>query len=83
MKHMNPIATETNAPTEKSHGRRRSLSVFLVDDDASVRRALARLIKSAGPSRANLRIGARVSRNAWRCCEEAGLSRARRSHARI
>jgi FixJ family two-component response regulator len=47
MQHMNRMATETNAPTESPILRAKS-NVFLVDDDASVRRALARLIKSAG-----------------------------------
>ena len=44
---MNPMATEANAPTESSIAAAKS-NVFLVDDDASVRRAMARLIKSAG-----------------------------------
>jgi FixJ family two-component response regulator len=44
---MNRIATATNAPTESPKAVAAS-NVFLVDDDASVRRALARLIKSAG-----------------------------------
>ena len=44
---MNRKATETNASTTNSLAAAKG-SVFLVDDDASVRRALARLIKSAG-----------------------------------
>jgi len=44
---MNPMATEANASTESSIAAAKS-NVFLVDDDASVRRAMARLIKSAG-----------------------------------
>jgi len=47
MKQINRIATETNAPTESPIAVGKS-NVFLVDDDASVRRALARLIKTAG-----------------------------------
>ena len=47
MKPMNSIATEKSA---SSPALAAASSVFLVDDDASVRRALARLIKSAGHS---------------------------------
>ena len=44
---MNQITTATNPPSEIPLAAATS-NVFLVDDDASVRRALARLIKSAG-----------------------------------
>src|SRR5260370_27838449 len=47
MKPMNSVATEKSA---SSPALAAASSVFLVDDDASVRRALARLIKSAGHS---------------------------------
>src|SRR5207248_4397504 len=47
MKYANTIAMDKSAPTSSAMLRAIS-SVFLVDDDASVRRALARLIKSAG-----------------------------------
>jgi FixJ family two-component response regulator len=44
---MNQITASTNAPSKTPQALATS-NVFLVDDDASVRRALARLIKSAG-----------------------------------
>jgi len=47
MKQMNRIAMETNTATTSPIPAAKA-NVFLVDDDASVRRALARLIKSAG-----------------------------------
>jgi FixJ family two-component response regulator len=47
MKNVNNIATDKGAPASGLPLRATS-NVFLVDDDASVRRALARLIKSAG-----------------------------------
>jgi len=47
MKPMDSVATEKSA---SSPALAAASSVFLVDDDASVRRALARLIKSAGHS---------------------------------
>ncbi|HEX9265824.1 MAG TPA: response regulator [Candidatus Binatia bacterium] len=47
MKHMNSVAMVKSA---SSPSLAAPSSVFLVDDDASVRRALARLIKSAGHS---------------------------------
>ena len=47
MKPMNSVATVKSA---SSPSLAAPSSVFLVDDDASVRRALARLIKSAGHS---------------------------------
>ena len=47
MKHMNHIAMDKSAPAS-SPALAATSNVFLVDDDASVRRALARLIKSAG-----------------------------------
>lgn len=47
MKQANPRAMEKSAPASTSVFAATS-NVFLVDDDASVRRALARLIKSAG-----------------------------------
>ena len=45
MKHINSVAMDKSA---SSRSLAAPSSVFLVDDDASVRRALARLIKSAG-----------------------------------
>lgn len=50
MKHANNIAMEKSAPASSPalHATPNTPNVFLVDDDASVRRALARLIKSAG-----------------------------------
>ena len=47
MKNVNHIATDKSAPASNPALPATS-NVFLVDDDASVRRALARLIKSAG-----------------------------------
>jgi FixJ family two-component response regulator len=47
MKHANNMALDKNAPAS-SPAFHATSDVFLVDDDASVRRALARLIKSAG-----------------------------------
>src|SRR6188508_540636 len=44
---MNRMATQANGSAESPIAAAKS-SVFLVDDDASVRRALTRLIKSAG-----------------------------------
>ena len=47
MKHVNHVAMDNRAPASDPALAATS-NVFLVDDDASVRRALARLIKSAG-----------------------------------
>lgn len=47
MKHANNIAMDKSAPASSPALHAKS-NVFLVDDDASVRRALARLIKSVG-----------------------------------
>jgi FixJ family two-component response regulator len=47
MKHVNHVAIDNRAPVSNPALAATS-NVFLVDDDASVRRALARLIKSAG-----------------------------------
>lgn len=47
MKHANNMAMDKSAPASNPALHATS-KVFLVDDDASVRRALARLIKSAG-----------------------------------
>jgi FixJ family two-component response regulator len=47
MKHANHLVMDKSAPAS-SPALATTSNVFLVDDDASVRRALARLIKSAG-----------------------------------